>query len=88
MRLWSCQSPEFTSENDEILGVIGEISRWTKKRGVYVIDRGGDRGEIFKYLIGNGLNFVVRLVGNRNLLCRGQGEAGAEPGQLLSHALH
>jgi len=72
MRLWSCQSPEFTSENDEILGVVGEISRWAKKRGVYVIDRGGDRGEIFKSLIGNDLNFVVRLVGNRNLLCKGK----------------
>jgi len=72
MRLWSCQCPEFISENDEILGVIGEISRWTKKRGVYVIDRGGDRGELFKPLIENNLNFIIRQIGNRNLIYRGK----------------
>ena len=72
MRLWSCQSPEFTSENDEILGLIGEISRWTKKRGVYVIDRGGDRGGFFKYFIENDLNFIVRQIGNRNLIYKGK----------------
>ena len=31
------------SENDEILSVVGEVLEATKRRGVLVLDRGGDR---------------------------------------------
>jgi len=70
LRLWSCQSPEFRSENEEIREVVRAVQAATKKRGIYVIDRGGDRGDFFSLFLDNELRFIVRLVGDRNLLWR------------------
>lgn len=66
--------------------LVGEISRWAKKRGVYVIDRGRGRGGFFKYFIENDLNFIIRQMGNRNLIYKGK--ARRDAGQFLPHALH
>lgn len=68
LRLWSCEAPEFTSENDEIAAVVAAVSGAAKKRGIYVIDRGGDRMTFFTYFLDNVLHFIVRLVGDRTLL--------------------
>ncbi len=70
LRLWSCESPGFTGENDQIKSVIGTVSTAAKKRGIYVIDRGGDREILFNHLLDNGLRFIIRLVGDRALLWR------------------
>lgn len=70
LRLWSCEAPEFTSENDEIAAVVAIICGATKKRGIYVIDRGGDRGEFFNLFLNNELRFIIRMVGDRTLLWR------------------
>jgi len=70
LRLWSCEAPGFTGENDQIKSVIGTVSAATKRRGIYVIDRGGDRQILFNHLIDNGLRFIVRLVGDRTLTWR------------------
>jgi len=71
-RLWSQKAPDFKSENDEILTCIDTISAATDKRGIWVMDRGGDRIKLFKPLIERDLDFIIRLVGNRDLLYRGQ----------------
>lgn len=68
LRLWSCESPGFTGENDQIKSVIDTVSGAAKKRGIYVIDRGGDREILFKHLLDNILRFIVRLVGDRTLI--------------------
>jgi hypothetical protein len=47
MRLWSSEAEGFISQNGEVLGVIDRISSRAKKRGVYVIDRGGDGDWLF-----------------------------------------
>ena len=79
LRLWSCEAPGFRSENDEIFEVIETVSRGAGRRGIYAIDRGGDRGDILDFLAGKGLDYVVRLVGDRNLLWGRRGkEALAE----------
>ena len=70
LRLWSCESPGFTGENDQIKSVIDTVSTAAKKRGIYVIDRGGDREILFNHFLDNGLRFIVRLVGDRALLWR------------------
>ena len=67
LRLWSCEAPGFKSENDEILAVINTIRVSAGKRGIYVIDRGGDRGILLNHLLDNGLRFIIRLEGSRNL---------------------
>jgi len=70
--LYSQNSPDFVSENKEILKAVEKVSKHVKDRGIWAIDRGGDRGRLFKYLLENNKRFIVRLVGNRNLVYRGK----------------
>lgn len=42
-RLYSAEAPGFLSENHEILTVVDMVAEAVKKRGLWVIDRGGDR---------------------------------------------
>jgi hypothetical protein len=60
-KLWSADSPEFVSENEEVKDIVRSISKHTKKRGIYVYDRGGDNIEFYRFLLSNGLDFIVRL---------------------------
>jgi hypothetical protein len=66
--LYSQDAPDFKSENDEILKAISMISGYTDKRGIWVIDRGGDRDTLFRPLLKNEQRFIIRLVGTRDLI--------------------
>lgn len=66
--LYSQISPDFESENDEILNAIDHISEHTSNRGIWVIDRGGDRKRIFVPLLRKKRKFIIRLVGSRHLI--------------------
>ncbi|GAG57714.1 unnamed protein product [marine sediment metagenome] len=68
--LYSQDSPQFSSENNEVLKAVSLVSSYTGNRGVWVIDRGGDRGRLFGSLLKEDHQFIVRLVGNRHLLYR------------------
>jgi hypothetical protein len=68
---YSQDAPDFQSENTEIWKAIALVSKATGKRGIWVIDRGGDRGTLFRDLIKGNHRFIVRLVGTRDLLYRG-----------------
>ena len=70
--LYSQRSPDFISENREIVRAIEKVGERIKGRGMWVIDRGGDRGRLFSYLLDNGKRFIVRLVGDRNVVYRGK----------------
>lgn len=67
--LWSQKAPGHRSENVEILDCIRRVARAAEGRGIWVIDRGGDRGELFKMLMRPPMEFIVRLKGDRDLLC-------------------
>ena len=67
-RLWSSIAPEYVSENDEVEQVIGKIASTTNGRGIFVYDRGGEGDNLFKFYIDHGYDFIVRLVGDSNLL--------------------
>jgi hypothetical protein len=71
-RLWSAEAPDFVSENHQLLQIIDTIAEATNKRGIYVMDRGGDRCKLFNPLLKRELRFIVRLVGNRDLIFRGR----------------
>lgn len=60
-RLWSADSPGFVSENEEVENIVRTISKHTRKRGIYVYDRGGDNIDFYRFLLANGLDFIVRL---------------------------
>jgi hypothetical protein len=69
-RLWSARAPNFVSENHQLREIIDMISGAVAKRGIYVIDRGGDRSRIYNHLLKNELRFLIRLVGSRHLCTR------------------
>lgn len=70
-RLWSAEAPDFVSENAQLLEVIDTIRGPTQGRGIYVMDRGGDRMKLFNPLLDRKLRFIIRLTGDRNLIWRG-----------------
>jgi len=71
--LWSQEAPEFRSENDEILGCMDRVRKHLGAGlGIWVMDRGGDRGTLIRPWLERGERFVVRLLGNRHLLYRGR----------------
>lgn len=78
LRLWSSVHPEYVSENDEVEQVIGQIASTTNGRGIFVYDRGGDGDNMFKFYIDHGYDFIVRLVGDRNLLNWGGKSEGSQ----------
>lgn len=72
--LYSQRAPEFTSENTQIIGAIEMVSEAAASRGIWVMDRGGDRQVLYdRLLVGSDQQqFIVRLVGDRHLICGGK----------------
>jgi len=66
-RLFSHAAGGHDSENEEIREAVGEVSEGVRKRGIWVMDRGGDRGYIYNYLLPNKLRFLIRVRGDRGL---------------------
>jgi len=77
-RLYSAEAPEFESENEEILRAVDAVRRWTNGRGIWVMDRGGDRENLLHPFLDRAMRFIVRLVGNRDLLFKGRRRAAEE----------
>ncbi len=76
--LYSVKAPDFTSENDQILKAIGRISEATGDQGTWIIDRGGDREVLYRQLLADERNFIIRLVGNRTLIYNGSRQSALE----------
>ena len=70
--LYSQDSPDFKSENREIEKAIETVSSQVQGKGIWVIDRGGDRRKLFDFILNNKKRFIVRLVGDRHILYRGK----------------
>jgi hypothetical protein len=66
-RLFSHAVEGHRSENEEIRTAIGEVAEGVGKRGIWVMDRGGDRGYLYQYLLHNKLRFLIRVRGDRGL---------------------
>lgn len=70
--LYSQVAPGFVSENEEILGCVRLVSSHMDSRGIWVMDRGGDRRKLYRPLLDMSQRFIMRLVGNRHLMCGGR----------------
>ena len=66
--LYSQESPDFESENVEIIKAFNQVGKAVGNRGIWVIDRGGDRDDLYASLLKNKRDFIIRLVGSRDLL--------------------
>jgi hypothetical protein len=67
-RLFSSQAPGFESENEELLCAVDRVRAHVGSRGLWVMDRGGDRINLFAPLLDRKARFLIRLVGNRHLV--------------------
>jgi hypothetical protein len=77
-RLYSQAGPDFRSENAEVRKAISFVSEHTEKRGIWVLDRGGDRRKIIHHLLEGKLCFIIRLKKDRHLLYRGRKQSVSE----------
>jgi len=66
--LYSQEADNFRSENRQILNVVDCVMEGIGQKGIWAIDRGGDRSRLFKGFLERKLRFVVRLVGDRDLI--------------------
>jgi hypothetical protein len=70
--LYSQKSPDFESENVEIIKAFTQVGKTVQNRGIWVIDRGGDRDALYESLLHKKNNFIIRLVGTRHLISQGK----------------
>jgi len=66
-RLFSHAVEGHESENEEIREAIREVAEVVRRRGIWVMDRGGDRGYLYKYLLSSKLRFLIRVRADRGL---------------------
>lgn len=71
-KLYSCRASEFMSENTEIMNAVTKVSEKVQGRGIWVIDRGGDRRVLFDFFLEGKKRFIIRLKGDRHLVWKGK----------------
>lgn len=64
--LYSQNADGFVSENAQILKAIDSVVEGVGSKGIWVIDRGGDRETLIGGFSSRGLHFVIRMVGSRH----------------------
>jgi hypothetical protein len=69
-KLYSAEAKDFTSENAEVLAAVDLIRKHTLGRGIWTIDRGGDRKKLLEPLLDRGERFVIRSTGKRTVIDR------------------
>lgn len=69
-KLYSAEAAEFTSENAEILAAIDVVRTQTQGRGIWTVDRGGDRKTLLEPLLDRRERFVIRSTGKRLVVDR------------------
>jgi len=69
-KLYSAEAKDFRSENDEVLTAVDLIRSHTQGRGIWVIDRGGDRKKLLEPLLDRAERFVIRSTGKRSVIDR------------------
>ena len=87
-KLFSVEAKDFTSENAEILQAVDLIRAQTRGRGIWAMDRGGDRKKLLEPLLDRGERFVIRSTGKRTVIDRRklQGSVAEVAGRCrLSH---
>lgn len=70
--LYSQEAQDFVSENRQIFKAMDTVVAGVGQRGIWVIDRGGDRRQVYEGMLDRHLRFVIRMVGRRDLICQGQ----------------
>ena len=69
-KLFSAEAEDFRSENAEILAMVEQVDHHLAGRGIWTVDRGGDRKKLLEPLLDKGLRFVIRSTGERTVVDR------------------
>ena len=69
-KLFSARAKDFLSENAEMLERVDRIGAHPRGRGVWTIDRGGDRKKLLEPLLERRERFVIRSTGLRSVIDR------------------
>jgi hypothetical protein len=79
-QLYSQEAPDFKSENTQMLAAIDRVHAAGEGRGIWVIDRGGDRNVLFDRLLDSQApkEFIIRLVGDRHVFYKGKKQLALE----------
>ncbi len=66
--LYSQKAPDFQSENEEIKTAFSQVAAACDGRGVWVVDRGGDRRELYTPRLAGAHSFIIHNTGERHVL--------------------
>jgi hypothetical protein len=69
-KLYSTKAADFQGENEEVLSAIDLVRRSTGSRGIWTMDRGGDRKKLLEPLLDRQQRFVIRSTGKRSVIGR------------------
>ena len=65
-QLYSTQTPDHRSENAELKAAMARVSAHLRSQPLWVMDRGGDRGELWDYWLERGDRVLVRACNQRH----------------------
>jgi hypothetical protein len=69
-KMYSAEATEFVSENAEVLAGVDLVRTHTQGRGIWAVDRGGDRKKLLEPLLDRQERFVIRSTGRRFVVDR------------------
>jgi hypothetical protein len=69
-KLYSTEAQAFLSENAEVLAGVDLLRAHTQGRGIWALDRGGDRKKLLEPLLDRRERFVIRSTGKRFMIDR------------------
>lgn len=74
LEAYSQEAQDFKSENDQLFKVIETVGAHIGTKGIYAIDRGGDRGKLYDKFLEKAKEkrFVIRLTKTRDLVHQGK----------------
>jgi hypothetical protein len=67
-KLYSTEAADFQGENEQILSAIDLVRSSTGSRGIWTMDRGGDRKKLLEPLLDRQQRFVIRSTGKRMVI--------------------
>lgn len=68
--LYSSEAEDFGSENAQLFMCLEKLGEAFDGRGINVIDRGGDRGNVYEYFLDRKRHFVIRQKGDRQVITK------------------
>jgi len=70
--IYSTKEKGFKSSNAESFALVSKVYEQVGTKGLWVMDRAYDRGEVLKYFLGRNLHFMMRINDTRAIYVKGK----------------